>query len=162
MTIMAIDPGNKQSAFVIWSGEKIYDKGILPNQELSGYIEKLSPNFIDLLAIEKIACYGMAVGQEVFDTCIWIGRFWEQWHFVQPGEVELVLRMQVKMALCGTSRAKDSNIRQALIDRFGEPGTKKQPGVLYGVKADIWAALAVAVVTHDKITFKSKYGIDGR
>jgi hypothetical protein len=28
---------------------------------------------------------------------------------------------------------------------FGPPGTKKFPGVLYGISNDVWAALAVAV-----------------
>lgn len=51
--------------------------------------------------------------------------------------------------LCNSARAKDSNTRQALIDRFDAPGTKKSPGRLYGVKADEWAALPLAVYFED-------------
>ena len=45
-------------------------------------------------------------------------------------------------------RAKDSNIRQALIDKYGKPGTKKDPNLFYNdseqkVSKDIWSALAV-------------------
>ena len=59
------------------------------------------------------------------------------------------------MALCKNNRAKDKNIRQALIDRFGPGkaaiGTKKAPGPLYGLKSHLWSALAVAVVAADAL-----------
>ena len=70
-----------------------------------------------------IASYGMPVGKEVFDTCVWIGRFIEAFDL----EYEYVYRKDEKMNLCHSMKAKDSNIRQALIDRFGEVGTKKKP-----------------------------------
>jgi len=57
-------------------------------------------------------------------------------------------RRAVKLALCGDSRAKDANIRQALIDRFGGSaaiGRKTAPGPLYGISRDVWSALAIAV-----------------
>src|SRR5678809_428964 len=88
-------------------------------------------------AIEMIASYGMAVGREVFETCLWIGRFVQ----AARGEHTLVYRRDVKMHLCGNNAARDSNIRQALIDRFGPGkdkaiGRKALPGPLYGVSAD--------------------------
>jgi hypothetical protein len=55
------------------------------------------------------------------------------------------------MNLCNSMKAKDSNIRQALIDRFGEVGVKKAPGWFYGFKKDVWAAYAVGVTYLDKI-----------
>jgi hypothetical protein len=60
----------------------------------------------------------------------------------------LLPRRVVKLALCGDSRAKDANIRQALIDRFGGSaavGRKAAPGPLYGIHRDVWSALAIAV-----------------
>ena len=148
MKILAIDPGNEKSAFVLWDGYKILKKGIWDNYDLLYDLNKG-----DLLAIEMVASYGMPVGKTVFETCVWIGRFMEryysQWTNPKKDSVRWVYRKDVKMHLCQTMRAKDSNIRQALIDRFGAPGTKKSQGLLYGVSKDIWAALAVAVYQYD-------------
>jgi hypothetical protein len=47
-------------------------------------------------------------------------------------------------------KAKDSNIRQALIDRFGDVGTKNNQGFFYGFKKDIWSAFAVGCTYLDK------------
>ena len=99
----------------------------------------------DVVVIEKVESYGMAVGAEVFDTVLWAGRFAEAAHRVP---VVMLPRRAVKLALCGDSRAKDANIRQALIDRFGGSaaiGRKAAPGPLYGISRDVWSALAIAV-----------------
>ncbi|MGH3262767.1 MAG: hypothetical protein ACRDNS_12285, partial [Trebonia sp.] len=113
------------------------------------------------LAVENIASYGMPVGAETFGTCIWIGRFIERWriaavHIAPPARLDpiLVYRREVKLHLCGSARAKDPNVRQALIDRFGPGkdraiGLKASPGPLYGLSGDGWAALGVAVTVAD-------------
>jgi hypothetical protein len=95
------------------------------------------------LAIEMIASYGMAVGREVFETCVWIGRFQQAWP--EPKAVRLVYRREVKLHLCGVTQAKDANIRMALLDKVGPQGVKARPGPTYGIKSHAWAALAVAV-----------------
>ena len=149
--IIAIDPGSEQSAFCLYDGA-VLDMGIYPNTKLIHYLA--DPNAIDLtkcsaMAIEMIACYGMPVGKTVFETCVWIGRFIEAYR----GEHQFVYRRDVKHFLCNSVRAKDSNVRQALIDRFPatgggktpQIGTKAKPGPLYGFKADMWAALGVAI-----------------
>lgn len=150
--ILAIDPGTTESGWCIYDGNHVADSGVMPNDEMLAYVER--PYFRVSgyrLAIEMIASYGMAVGREVFETCVWIGRFQQAWH--KPEAVELVYRRDVKLHLCGTSKAKDSNIRQALLDLFPRTGggatpqigTKANPGPLYGVSSHAWAALAVAV-----------------
>jgi hypothetical protein len=58
-------------------------------------------------------------------------------------------RLRVKQALCHDSRAKDANIRAALIDRFGGPASVKKGGTLYRLKGDEWAALGVACTYWD-------------
>jgi hypothetical protein len=85
----------------------------------------------------------MAVGREVFETVFSIGRM------AMLTDVRLVPRRDVKLHICGSPRAKDGNIRQALIDRFGPVGTKKAPGPLWGISKHRWAALAVAVTAFD-------------
>lgn len=153
--VLAIDPGNEQSAFVVLDARgQLVRHGIHRNEELRMYTREwgiVCPSAE--LAIEMVASYGMAVGREVFDTCVWIGRFIEAWVGDDPQHLRpftRVYRSDVKSHLCHNSRAKDANIRQALIDKFGPGkeravGTKKQPGPLFGVTADVWAALAVAV-----------------
>jgi hypothetical protein len=152
MTILAIDPGPTQSTYVLWDGVKILEKGIEENDQLAHMIGLAHRADVHLV-IEMIGHYGsgMPAGKEVFETCIWIGRFIECW----PGQKhELLLRATIKTHLCGSARAKDQNVRQALIDRFGVTGTKKAPGVLYGVSSHMWAALAVAVCAYDRrVTF---------
>ena len=124
MNILSIDPGPEQSAYVVWDGEKILDKGILSNQEILGL--RFGNFDIDLIGIEFVASYGMAVGKDVFETVWWTGRFWQS--FLLTGiSLERVYRKDIKMHFCQSMRAKDSNIRQFLIDKFGKPGTKNQP-----------------------------------
>ena len=162
--ILAIDPGDIESAYVLVENDlsKVVDKGKISNEELKrkleiewSYSSCVVPP-IDYIAMEMIASYGMAVGKTVFDTCVWIGRFYQICLDHYGIEPTLIYRMDEKMALCHDSRAKDSNIRQALIDRFGVIGTKKNPGYFYGFKKDIWAAMAVAVAYHDKYIYELK------
>ena len=119
---------------------RILDKGKDPNDD-EPYP---GPAQADMVAIEMIASYGMPVGREVFETCVWVGRYMERARRRRL-PVRLVYRAEVKMHLCRSMKAKDGNIRQALIDKLGPPGTKKAPGVTYGVSGDMWAALGVAV-----------------
>ena len=153
MNILAIDPGSTESAYVLWDGVTVLEKGFLPNQELACLMGDNQAFVGAQLCIEMISHYGsgMPAGKSVFDTCIWIGRFTECWNGPDP---ELILRPTIKTHLCGSARAKDQNVRQALIDRFGAPGVKARPGVLYGVTSHCWAALALAVCAHDRrVTF---------
>lgn len=150
MKIIAIDPGCSDSAFIRYEDGKIHQFGKVANNDLREMLPRaVWPNdlAVDHVVIEMIASYGMPVGREVFETCVWIGRFIEVW----GGDYSLVYRKDVKLHLCGSVRAKDSNIRQALIDRFGAPGTKKTPGPTFGVAADVWAALAVATTFTDRL-----------
>lgn len=139
--IFAIDPGTTESGWCVLSGHRVAGSGVVENGDLVERVKALG--WIDELAIEMIASYGMPVGAEVFETCVWIGRFQQAWS--RADAAKLIYRRDVKLHLCGTPRAKDANVRQALIDLIGPQGTKKQPGPTYGVKSHAWAALGVAV-----------------
>ncbi len=160
-TILAIDPGNVESGYVLVEHDgkeirKVLDVGKIPNEEMR---EVIVPPYEshDHFAIEMVAGMGMPVGQEVFDTCFWIGRFWEYAEtYGEMTHMQKIYRREEKLYLCGHSQAKDTNIRQALVDRYApdQPnygkGTKKSPGFFYGFSADMWAAMAVAVTYFDK------------
>lgn len=143
--VFAIDPGTSESGWVIYEDGEVCQSGVCTNDEILEKIDKVLPGNYPL-AIEMIASYGMPVGAEVFETCLWIGRFQQA---AGPWRVKLVYRRDVKLHLCGSPKAKDPNIRQALIDKLGPQGTKKAPGPTYGVKSHAWAALAVAVTVHE-------------
>jgi hypothetical protein len=150
MIILGTDPGNVNSAFILYDSDKqlILDKSIVDNQTLLDFIATLTGE-VDVAIIEKIACMGMAVGESVMDTAMWSGRFCQR--FTDSGiKVEWLKRIEIKNILCGSSRAKDANIRQRLIDIFtvdgiNPIGTKKNPGRLYKVHADEWSALATVI-----------------
>lgn len=147
--ILGVDPGPQESGYAIYGYDRVLSCGVLENMLLRDMLRdgaEFGALGVDSIAIEMIASYGMPVGREVFETCVWIGRLVEAW----DGQYELVYRQRVKLHLCQSPRAKDGNIRQALIDRLGPAGTKKSPGPTYGIKSHAWAALAVAVTAADQ------------
>ena len=148
--MIAIDPGTNESGFVVMDKMDIVEHGIMRNEDILDMLIHFEDR---ILAIEMIASYGMAVGASTFETCVWIGRFTQQW---QPRHVEFIYRKDAKMYLCGSMRAKDKNIRQAIMDKYGSErsiaiGTKKNQGPLYGISKHMWAALAVGLTCQDKI-----------
>lgn len=155
ITLLAVDPGTTQSGFVILENDHVITSGVLPNAKAL----ELVAAHDGVVAIEMVASFGMAVGKEVFETVRWIGRF--QQASRDPEAVSLVYRRDVKLHLCGTSKAKDANIRQALLDMFPrtgggktpQVGTKGQPGPLFGVSSHAWSALGVAVTATHQMQF---------
>ena len=150
MNVLAIDPGNVYSAYAIIDTDyNLLAKGKVKNRVLETKIKR-SPNRFDVVVIEMIASYGMAVGETVFETCVEIGRLMVLSE-LQSKPVERIKRIEVKMNLCHQTRAKDSNIIQALKDRFGEVGRKNSPGYFYGVSKDMWQAIALGVTYIDRL-----------
>ena len=155
MRILAIDAGNVESGYVIMDGYKPVEHGKVINAELLDIIKR-KPR-VDVCVLEMVAHYGtgMPAGATVFDTCVWIGRFTQEADRCGI-KTERIYRREEKIALCGSMKAKDGNIRQALIDRFAEfdfkngKGKRDKPDFFYGFAADSWTAFAVGTVWLDK------------
>ena len=120
----------------------------------------------DDLVIEYPKPRGQPMYTQLIDTIFWVGRYVE---YVAPRPYFLMDRKDVKMILCGSTRSKDSNIRAAILSIYADikprgggkiyqVGLKQSPGPLFGVSADVWQALGVALAykamkaeLHDKL-----------
>lgn len=176
--VMAIDPGPEQSAYVTVhpnpnavGGLQVIEHAILRNDAVRADIWGFASLPLEdrRLVIEQIASMGMSVGAETFETCVWTGRFMQVFEGGCGNVAHRIPRVPIKVHLCGTAKAKDANVRQSLIDRFG--GSKAlqkykaakfnrdgeivspevEAGALAGISSHCWAALAVAVVYVDKM-----------
>jgi hypothetical protein len=82
MKILAIDPGPVESAWLVFESEsqtigpraKQGNEGVLRIVRSFGAHET-----VERLVIEKVASYGMSVGQDIFETVFWSGRFAQIW-----------------------------------------------------------------------------------
>ena len=119
--ILAIDPGNEESAYVLLDRDlRPVEFGKQHNELMYGNMCVSLLNHVkddnDLhVAIEMIASYGMPVGREVFETCVWIGRLVERF---RKFDTSFVYRKDEKMTICHSMQANDATIKQALVDRF--------------------------------------------
>lgn len=157
MKILAIDPGNTDTGYAVLDADSRrpleFDK--IDNQAFRTKILAGAYDDVDRVFIEMIASYGLAVGAEVFETCVWIGRFAEM---LSHKPVKLVPRQTIKLHHCHSPNAKDANVSRALKDRFaaGVPnhgkGSKDKPGFFYGFRADIWQAYALGVYAADQFS----------
>jgi hypothetical protein len=160
--IYAIDPGTTESALVVYDllHKRVTQHETIANEVVLDRLGWLSRQALGaLLVVEQIESFGMAVGRETFETVWWAGRFHQAFTI---GPRARLTRREVKLHLCGTSKAKDANIRQAILDRFGGSsaiGLKKSPGPLYGVKGHEFAALAVALTFVDTVLAKESHAV---
>lgn len=155
MLILAIDPGTTESGWVLLEDGTVSDSGVHPNHDVLRWVQ--AGQHADVLAIEMMRARGMPTSNDEFKTLVWIGRFQQAWS--DPESVRLVYRQDVKMHICGSMKAKDANIRAALLDMF--PGTgggkvpqigvKSKPGPLFGVSSHAWPALGVAITARHQM-----------
>ncbi len=160
MLVLGIDPGSEKSAYVLWNtaSETAEEHDIVANEALlaSMQADHFRP---DVIGIEHLRGFGQKAGNEVYDTCEWVGRF-DMAGRTQSGIFRplLLSRKEIVTHLCESSRAGDKDVRDAIIYRFGGKdkaiGVKKNPGVLYGIAHDEWSALAVCLYIADMKTEK--------
>jgi hypothetical protein len=182
MLIAGIDPGPEQSALVLIdtaSGSPLCACDWRPNPEIEAILRRSATGDVQEdpewgylpwanLAIEWISTYSKAVGQSVFHTARWVGRFEVAWG---RGN-ELVTTVDVRQALCRTQKAGPAQIREAILDRFGGKeraiGTKKSRGVLYrmrtgptGGSPHMWSALGIALTLADRLEQRASTELRG-
>lgn len=167
MIVVAVDPGYRDSAWVTYDGTRVIAHRIEPNEfllrrfwkdswTLDGFGDGTWESKPSVVVFEQIESFGMAVGREVFETVFWTGRLYQSAGRITT-KTQRMPRREVKVHLCHAARAQDSNVRTALIDRFGGStaiGFKRSKGPLYGIKSHEWAALAIAVTWYDLNTHK--------
>lgn len=161
--ILACDPGTRYSGVVLYDPAtmSLLEHGKLHNRDclefIKSHLQSSKPIGDCIFVAEMLAGMGARVGYEVFESATWLGRFIET--AVGCGtRYALMKRVAVKAQF--DNAKNDAMVREALIERFPatgggstpQIGIKKQPGPLYGVKKDVWAALAVAVAYFDVIT----------
>lgn len=153
MNILALDVGTTESGFCLMQ-EQTYMPlrfGKISNEELLVIVKKED---YGKLVYEAFASYGMAIGQSTIKSIEWNGRF-IQCALDREIPVFPIFRKDEKINICGTMKAKDANIRQALIDRFAKhdfkngKGTKNEPDWFFGFRADSWSAFAIGTTYLD-------------
>ncbi len=156
-SILALDPGPKKTAwFEIELGNQfskdpngLWAFGEYENDKILALIPQWSDS-TRVVVCEEIRSFGMPVGAEVFETVRWEGEYRHLCRTIAM-EFQFVDRLTIKMHHCHSARASDANIHQALIDRFGKKGTKKNPGKTFGISGkDIWSAFSIAIYWFDK------------
>jgi hypothetical protein len=156
LPILAIDPGTSESALVTLLPDGTPAEGcpnaIFENDTLLSFLSESNRAICNRggvccdMVIERMQGMGQRVGQEVFDTVFWSGRFAQAW----SGGVYLIDRRDVKVHICGHARSTDADVRGHLIMMFGGTkdvavGRKASQGPLYGFKSHMWQALGLGV-----------------
>lgn len=159
--IVGLDPGQEKTGMVIIRIDpfSISFIQIVSNVYLLKFIDIINNSKDTIIICESITSYGMEIGQTTIDTIYWIGRIYQQ-SIINNIKIKLIPRKDVKLHLCGTYKAKDKNIHQALIDRYGKKGTKKNKGILYGISNHTWSALAIATTYIEQEEIRKKIKIN--
>lgn len=155
MVIIGIDPGTTESGYTAWDADKakLLDYGKLDNNIVIDKIREHKDVKDVVFVIEGFKSYGMIMGQSTIDSIFWSGRFAQEITYITD-KLYIVPRKTCVTKLCGVAKAKDGNVSRRLKDLFGEKGTKKNPGILYGISKDAWSALSYCVYIAMELGYK--------
>lgn len=157
MVILCIDPGPKESAYVVWNtvGHNfendlggIENKGLVSTEGMIGRLQRLY-YMVNMVAMEMVQSYGQAVGRETFATALNVGRFTQA--LFDKGSstpIKYYARPTIKGQVGGRT---DSEVNRAIRLRYGNA---KKGELLEGVKHDIWSALAIAIALEENPNLK--------
>jgi hypothetical protein len=159
LCVVGIDPGPREHAAVMLCGDRVE---VVDVAKPSGLTRLLIDRRVSsvVVAYEQFAPFGSSLDDGSLRTIFETGRLVED-----MGEAMACLpavqfvgirRQQAKRFLVGRTSCGDTEVRGALIERFGPTkelaiGTKKKPGPLYGITSHHWAALAIAVTAADQV-----------
>lgn len=169
MKIIGIDPGPLTSGYVVWSpllcrvleaGTDV-DNARLRREILPGFGLRFGDTSMQL-AVERVACHGRPVGEPVLETVFLSGRLCEWWELTTGQRAIRVPFSDIAHHFCHSRHAKESHVRQVLMDRFGGKGTAKAPGVFYKVAGHAWSAAALSVYVMDQAAQPGLAGRDDR
>ena len=137
--IFAIDPGPKISTWVKYGDHTIHGIGRdVRNETILENIPKIDVPII----VEDIENMGQTVGESIFKTARWSGRF-EERAFRAGVDLHFLKRTSIKLHLCGNRNANGKLVTVALKERFTS-------AELQGIADHAYSALAVAVTWEDQ------------
>lgn len=153
--ILAIDPSYKGSTYILTEGIKPVEFGILDNNNrLLAYLDE-NQTKIDTVLIESMTSFGQIAGKDVYETLIWIGRFYQKALYLRY-TTYLVNRKAIVTWHCGVAKGGDTGVRKSLIGKYAihdyksGKGTKGNRDFFYGFHADIWQAFAITAYHYEK------------
>jgi hypothetical protein len=126
MNILSIDPGSRYTGVVIYDSVKdtIPYKNAFENDNegVIALLRSLGPPFqehiVNKVVIEGVKSYGQIVGDDVFETLMWIGEFRRVCKDLGL-PYTFVIRKTYVTHLTGNPRSKDTNVRACMIERWG-------------------------------------------
>lgn len=157
LKILAIDPGQKQSAWVLMEDLSIHSCNIESNEAIRQALD-YDEWQQDIVALEYVVAYGRS-GKEVSDTAFEAGRLIQ----TAKSAFHPYTRSKVRGHLCG-GRGSDSKVIEKLIERFTPDVYAKfvnkeltrnkmimaaREKYFKEFRADIWQAYALGVTYYD-------------
>ena len=159
MIMLGIDPGPRDSGLTWWDtdAEKVRESREDLNDNI---LRELRDNPIPMCAaamiiIEDPQPMRRPASEDFIDTCKWSGRFREAIEggldLATIGSLIMIPYREVSQHFCRIVGAKETFVKRAIIEKYGDPGTKSKPGKLYGTKGHGWSALAVCIVASERL-----------